>query len=410
MASAQMARLYFCQLLHEYQDIFALKLGPQPACKFPPMCVVIPVGVRPVRARPRPMPPAKREFVRQQTSALEKYGMIYSNPTSEWAHPVHIVSKPGAAHFRLTVDLRQGNALQKQSAYPMPHLESSLHNLRGSGAYGTYDMLQCYWQLSYSENSQECQTFIAPDGTWTPRRVLHGNSNAVAHLQSSMDAVLQPLAQRVMAWLDELLANVTNESALLDVHRQFFELCRVNGVVLHAGKCEFFCMQARWCGRLVSKDGVKYEPRHLQGLIEMPMPTTGAQLMQFVCALGWLRTSLPVFTTLVEPLMDILQAVHSAAGGARTKTAVAKIALADVGWTAKSVECFDTCKKALINATSLAHRDESLRLCVYTDASERHWSSVITQVPYTDLGLPHAEQRHQPLAFLSGSFTGAPFR
>jgi RNase H-like domain found in reverse transcriptase len=46
----------------------------------------------------------------------------------------------------------------------------------------------------------------------------------------------------------------------------------------------------------------------------------------------------------------------------------------------------------------------------YTDASERHWSSIITQVPHADLELPHADQSHAPLAFLSGSFVGAPFR
>jgi hypothetical protein len=103
----------------------------------------------------------------------------------------------------------------------MPHLESAIHKLQGTAVYATYDMIQCYWQLSYSEESQECQTFVTPDGTWTPRRVLHGNSNAVAHLQSSMDAMLHPMRDRVMAWLDDLLASATNERELLRVHQQF---------------------------------------------------------------------------------------------------------------------------------------------------------------------------------------------
>ena len=32
---------------------------------------------------------------------------------------------------------------------------------------------------------------------------------------------------------------------------------------------------------------------------------------------------------------------------------------------------------------------------------------MITQVPYTDLAKPHVDQRHEPLAFLSGHFTGS---
>jgi Reverse transcriptase (RNA-dependent DNA polymerase) len=196
--------------------------------------------------------------------------MILSNPTSEWAHPVHVVPKPGAAQFRMTVDLRQCNALQKKSAYPMPHLESALQNLEGTTVYGTYDMIQCYWQILYDEKSQETQTFVTPDGIWTPRRVLHGNSNSVAHLQSSMDMMLQPLSSRVMAWLDDLLSCAANESELLDVHKSFLELCRSNGVLLHAHKCDFFHVQARWCGRLISSAGVKFDPRHMQGLLDMP--------------------------------------------------------------------------------------------------------------------------------------------
>jgi hypothetical protein len=87
--------------------------------------------------------------------------------------------------------------------------------------------------------------------------------------------------------------------------------------------------------------------------------------MQFVCAMGWLRTSLHEFTTLIHPLSTFLTAVHTAAGGARTKNAVAKIILNELGWSATEVACFEACKQALIHATCLAHRDESLRLCVY---------------------------------------------
>jgi RNase H-like domain found in reverse transcriptase/Integrase zinc binding domain len=47
-------------------------------------------------------------------------------------------------------------------------------------------------------------------------------------------------------------------------------------------------------------------------------------------------------------------------------------------------------------------------VCVYTrDASHDFWSAIVTQVSPGDLDLPHEEQRHEPLAFLSGAFTGA---
>jgi hypothetical protein len=134
-------------VLHTYRDIFALKLGPQPPASFPPMRIEMSPGVTPIRTRPRPLPVGKREFAQKQVAALERYGFVYSNPVSAWAHPIHIVPKPGPAQNRMTVDLRQANALQKHSAYPMPHLESLLHSLQGSACYGSFDLLQGYWQL-----------------------------------------------------------------------------------------------------------------------------------------------------------------------------------------------------------------------------------------------------------------------
>jgi hypothetical protein len=59
---------------------------------------------------------------------------------------------------------------------------------------------------------------------------------------------------------------------------------------------------------------------------------------------------------------------------------------------------------------TLAHPSSALRLCLYTDASDAFWSAVVTQVPPPDLDLPPAEQKHEPLAFLSGRFTGSSTR
>ena len=52
----------------------------------------------------------------------------------------------------------------------------------------------------------------------------------------------------------------------------------------------------------------------------------------------------------------------------------------------------------------MAHRDENLRLCIYTDASDIALSGIFTKVTHVDLAKPNKEQRHQPLPFLSGRF------
>jgi hypothetical protein len=63
-----------------------------------------------------------------------------------------------------------------------------------------------------------------------------------------------------------------------------------------------------------------------------------------------------------------------------------------------------------LKAVTLAHPLPNRRICVYSDASSLFWSAVITQVPPEHLDLPPADQHHEPLAFLSGKFTGASSR
>ena len=60
-----------------------------------------------------------------------------------------------------------------------------------------------------------------------------------------------------------------------------------------------------------------------------------------------------------------------------------------------------------MNACTLAHPDPQKILCLFTDASDEHWSAVLTQIPVSHLNEEVVDQRHEPLSFLSGSFTGS---
>jgi hypothetical protein len=77
-------------------------------------------------------------------------------------------------------------------SWPIPHVESELSRLKSSKVFATFDLSHGYWQLSLASESQECQSFITPDGVYSPTRVLHGTINAVTHIQ----AVLQEVFRR----------------------------------------------------------------------------------------------------------------------------------------------------------------------------------------------------------------------
>ena len=147
----------------------------------------------------------------------------------------------------------------------------------------------------------------------------------------------------------------------------------------------------------------------MEALLRMPYPKTCDQLQQFICAAGWMRTGIPQFTTVIEPLAVLMEEIYKIAG-TRKKRRLTKYALDANGWNHTHREAFENVKQALAKSVVLAHPSASKLICLFTDASDKHWSGILTQVPPNDIDLPFAEQKHQPLAFLSGSFHGASSR
>ena len=62
---------------------------------------------------------------------------------------------------------------------------------------------------------------------------------------------------------------------------------------------------------------------------------------------------------------------------------------------------------SLRNAVKLAYPDPDKTICVHTDASDRYWSGVVSQVAPDDLRKRASEQVHEPLGFVGGEFTKA---
>ncbi|KAF0704575.1 Aste57867_7321 [Aphanomyces stellatus] len=63
-----------------------------------------------------------------------------------------------------------------------------------------------------------------------------------------------------------------------------------------------------------------------------------------------------------------------------------------------------------MHVVPLSHPRDDMEVCVFTDASDQFWGAVTTQVPPSDLDKPLEDQRHEPLAFISGTFDGASAR
>jgi hypothetical protein len=93
----------------------------------------------------------------------------------------------------------------------------------------------------------------------------------------------------------------------------------------------------------------------------------------------------------------------------RTKKAAAAVSLLHL-WGPEEQAAFKNSQAAIMDSMTLAFPDPDKRICVLTDASDRFYAGLVTQIHEEQLDLPMEEQDHQPLAFLSGEFKGAQLR
>lgn len=145
-----------------------------------------------------------------------------------------------------------------------------------------------------------------------------------------------------------------------------------------------FTKKVRWGGRFKLSDGIRQDPRGLNGQLHMEPPTIGAHLKRFYWAIQWVKQAIRNFTELVALLHDFMQGVY----GHMTKCAkhpLDHVLLDSHDWDKTELEFFKASEKALANQVMLAHRDPSQLFCVYTDASDLAWAGIITQMPLLEV-------------------------
>lgn len=119
-----------------------------------------------------------------------------------------------------------------------------------------------------------------------------------------------------------------------------------------------------------------------------------------------MRNEIPDHAHRVATLRVLLEVTFQKTGK-RTKRRIKTIPLSTIGWNAVHEESFRDLQSTLFSQIIFAHRNERLQLCIFTDASDRSWASVVTQCEPGDLNKEVSCQIHQPLVFLSGAFSCA---
>ncbi|GMF35155.1 unnamed protein product [Phytophthora fragariaefolia] len=126
--------------------------------------------------------------------------------------------------------------------------------------------------------------------------------------------------------------------------------------------------------------------------MDMPPPTTAAELQQFICACSWMRANFVDYARVTRPLQERLDSALS--GTKKTKRAAAGVR---IELTVEELNSFRAVKTLLAHSATLTYPDPSKQLVLMSGASDMGCGLVVTQVCQWKPEVPIHQQTHELL-------------
>jgi len=207
----------------------------------------------------------------------------------------------------MTVDLRRVNSITKPTAWPVFDIESISTRLSQARVFSTLDADNGYWQLPLAKQSQSIYSIMLPHGVYSSTRCLQGSINGTAWFQASMNYIFGHLvSSQVDINIDDLLAHTADIDSHFVLLREIFDRARRHRLKFAVHKTRLFHSETKFCGKLYSAAGIRHDPERINGVLELPEPSTAAELMQFLCSLNRMRSSIMRYSELTHPLQHLL--------------------------------------------------------------------------------------------------------
>lgn len=93
---------------------------------------------------------------------------------------------------------------------------------------------------------------------------------------------LQEEARKLLQWLEDYILHGKCKEKLLNEMKSFFEVCEEHGFKVQEKKRNLFLRSAKFCGRISFTDGIIFDPRHFDALVNMKKPQKGDEHQQLL--------------------------------------------------------------------------------------------------------------------------------
>ena len=176
--------------------------------------------------------------------------------------------------------------------YPLPELSSFRDHIAGSVIFSKVDLTKAFHQLLIDKRDRGKTAITTQWGMFQFRRLSMGRQNNGQSFQRLVDSVLKGLPDTFCYLDDILLFSKSKESHLATLEELFKRLSKA-GLSINLSKCEFGKTSLDYLGFTIDRDGLRPIEKKVEAIQNFPKPTNQKQLLGFLGALNYYRSSLP---------------------------------------------------------------------------------------------------------------------
>lgn len=271
-------------------------------------------STRPRAYKPYRYTAEQQKFIANKMDTWLKRGFTRKTD-SYYAAPGLLAEKPQPADepWRLCWNFKGINEITVKSGYPMPRIEV-LHNRAKGKIFTALDAEEGYHKTRVHEDSKHIIAAVTEDYHITFNGTPEGLRNAGNHYQQEMDSMLsdnrpdtgKAKGNWAEAYIDDLLIYSGNEKEhvkhVKDVLQRMYEA----NVKPKWSKCKFGAKSVKWCGRMVSEEGVELDKTQVDAILNTKRPEKFKEVQSLYGLLIWHKPWIPRFDDKAQPIAKLL--------------------------------------------------------------------------------------------------------
>ena len=261
---------------------------------------------KPVVHPPRRVPVTLRPKIKEELQRMERLEVIEKvQEATEWVNSMVVIRKPNGK-LRICIDPRDLNKVVKREHYPMRTIEEIATRMPNAKFFTVLDASSGYWQVQLDTESARLCTFNMPFGRYKFKRLPFGLSTAPDVFQKVMAEMFENIEGMEVVVDDILVWGETEEqhdARLIQV----LEQARARHLTLNEAKCHIKKQEVSYIGHILSKEGLKPDPKKTQAIKMMNKPNNKEELQRFLGMITYLAKFIPNLSQTAAPLRILLE-------------------------------------------------------------------------------------------------------